>query len=185
MINRIPKRFQGFTLKTFKGDVWKKALLFLEAGKSLFLSGICGSGKTHLAVALLYEWELWTSNKRKAAEKNRETWKEPRGIFLTSGEFFLELKESFERNGERSVVDEYSRADLLVLDDMGSEKVSEWSRQMTYLLLDRRYREMKQTIITSNLDLQGISQQIDDRVASRIADGEIVVMPKKDWRVQK
>ena len=184
MINKIPKRFQGFTLKTFKGDQ-RRAPEFLRAGKSLFLSGICGSGKTHLAVALLYEWERSVAVQREKAKEERIEWREQRGIFLTSGEFFLELKESFERNGERGVVDGYSRAALLVLDDLGSEKISEWSRQMTYLLLDRRYRECKQTIITSNLDLQGISQQIDDRVASRIADGEIVVMPPKDWRVKR
>ena len=80
----------------------------------------------------------------------------------------------------------YANVGLLVLDDLGAEKTSDWSRQVFYLLLDRRYREMKQTIITTNLSLEQIAETFDDRVASRLCEmGVTIELKGKDKRVEK
>jgi DNA replication protein DnaC len=107
--------------------------------------------------------------------------------FLPSSEFFLTLKASFSHDtGEIEVLSKFAGVKILLLDDIGSEKVSDWSKQMFYALIDRRYRNMAQTVITSNLTLQQLSETIDDRIASRISEMCLVVELKgNDFRLKQ
>ena len=74
----------------------------------------------------------------------------------------------------------------LALDDIGSEKATDWALQMLYLLIDRRYSQMLKTIITSNLTLDQIADRLDDRISSRIAGMcKIVSIKGKDRRLAK
>lgn len=108
-------------------------------------------------------------------------------MFLPAAEFFVELKDTFGGSGsEKDVLDRYSKTPLLCIDDIGAEKISDWSRQMFYTLIDRRYREEKQTIITSNLDLEMIAKLIDDRISSRIVGMGIVLnLTGEDYRLNQ
>jgi len=78
---------------------------------------------------------------------------------------------------------------LLVLDDLGAEKVSDFVLQTLYDLLDRRYGECLETIITSNLSLDQLTVHYGshgDRLASRIAGmGPALVLKGKDRRWQR
>ena len=66
-------------------------------------------------------------------------------------------------------MDKYGDYHLLVLDDFGVEKISDWSYQLLYMLINRRYNNLKTTIFTSNFSLEQIAQQLgDDRLTSRI-----------------
>lgn len=72
-------------------------------------------------------------------------------------------------NNESSIIEQYQKCKLLVLDDFGAEKMSEWSYQVLYLIISYRYDEMLPTIYTSNLSLQELATKLnDDRVPSRI-----------------
>ena len=76
------------------------------------------------------------------------------------------------------------RKKCLILDDMGAEKTSEWSIQTLYSIIDRRYRDEKQTLITSNLTLDEIAEKVGDRIASRIAGMcKVVEIKGKDRRI--
>jgi len=73
---------------------------------------------------------------------------------------------------------------VLLLDDIGAEKASEWVKQTLYLIIDNRYGNMKKTFITSNLTLNQISNQLDDRISSRIAGmSNTIRMQGKDRRL--
>ena len=177
---KIPKRYMGKTLGLFLGfdnekEIAKEAIL---NNKSVFLSGGCGTGKTHLAIALLLEW----FNKYRPDSNNQYGFP----VFIPSVEFFLELKNTFGNDeSEKYILDRYTKPELLCIDDVGAEKISDWSRQMFYTLVDRRYREEKQTIITSNLSLADISKLIDDRIASRIAgQGAVINLVAEDFRLK-
>jgi len=177
----LPERYRGKALP--KTPQAKRALISILKDESLFITGACGSGKTHLAVALMNAW--FADGLKDVEGKLIQT--KGQAVFLPAVELFLEIKQSFDREGEseKTILDKYSDVSLLVIDDLGAEKVSDWSRMVLYLLIDRRYREMKQTIITSNLSQSELAS-IDDRIASRLSEmGLVLDLGKKDWRVKR
>lgn len=177
----LPKRLKGKSLENLVGYESQKliAIAAIKNGDSIFLSGPCGSGKSHFAYSLFAVW--LEAHRKDVGEFSLEA------RFLPAVEFFHELRSTFGDHTEASedqVMNQYGRDDLLLIDDVGAEKVSDWSRQMFYLLVDRRYRNCQQTIITSNLSLKQLSTAIDDRIASRIAEmGPVIELDGEDWRV--
>jgi DNA replication protein DnaC len=152
---------------------------------SILFVGKTGCGKTHLAVAIV-----------------RELVK--RGVivdakFITAPELLLEIRATFGKQKKQSdpfdggrdpdtegeVIDRYSKCELLILDDLGSEKVSDFTIQSLYLVIDRRNRELKPTIVTTNLSLEEIETQIDARMASRLADMKVVKLTMPDYRKKR
>jgi len=176
----IPLRYHGKTLKTLQNcPEAKKAMAAIKTGESLFITGACGTGKTHLAIGLMCAWYAENRGPRGYVDD-----KAP--IFLPAAELFLQLKQSFDGEGEKAVLDRYSLPQLLVIDDIGAEKVSDWSRQVFYTLIDRRYRNMQLTIITSNLSLSDFAARFDDRIVSRLCEmGEVITLKGKDRRLKK
>ena len=182
-VTGIPPRLKDKEITHLVGvdDKVGRALDAMRKKQSIFITGACGTGKTHLAKTLL------VSATSLYPRTSPEMGKWIRFHFLPSSEFFFELKGAFNNAGEEEkLMLEWSISEWLVIDDIGSEKVSDWSRQMLYLLIDRRYRNMMPTIITSNLTLKQLSEQIDDRIASRIYEMGIVVdMGNVDYRFKK
>ena len=129
--------------------------------QSYFIHGNAGVGKTVLAARLYME-----------AKKQHYLNPCPDHIlFLSTSEFFNELKSSFNNSelDEQVILAKYSEAEFLVLDDLGSERSTEWVMSMLYLLINRRYESMLTTIITSNYDLDELDEKLDDvRIPSRI-----------------
>jgi len=103
-------------------------------------------------------------------------------------DLLLEIRECFSgRTGdsESSLIEKYTGRKCLILDDLGPEKSSEWSIQTLYSIIDRRYRDVRQTLITSNLTLDEIAEKVGDRIASRIAGMcEVVEIKGKDRRLK-
>ena len=184
----MPDQFRRYTLSTLsdRSKEIDKATHAAKMGKWLFFTGSPGTGKTHFGCGVL-RMLAQEMSQMKVPPINGSITPDIRLRLVSSCEFFLEIKESYgsDRNGEKEVLGRYSHGtDVLLLDDVGAEKVSEWSRQLFYLLIDRRYRGCLQTIITSNLSLAQMSAMMDDRIASRIAEtGVVIDLGKKDWRV--
>ncbi len=182
----IPPRYAGKGLIE-TNPVHQMALKLIQHGKSLLLTGACGSGKTHLAVALLNWWYA------EQLTENREGRIFPlkRGRFVVVPDLLLEIKaswdekENFRGENEKEIIDRYGFYSFLVLDDLGSETMSEWSRTVISNIINRRYNECKQTIITTNLSTAELAA-IDDRIPSRFSEmGQIIDLGKKDWRVNR
>jgi hypothetical protein len=135
----------------------------------------------------------------------RPTWPWPisRRTFLAHGEehcrfmrtvdLLKAIRNSFNDNSgdsEKYLLDYYgAKVPFLVLDDLGAEKVSDFVLQTLYDLLDRRYGECLETLITSNLSLEELAGHYlghGDRLASRIAGmGPTLVLRGKDRRWQR
>jgi DNA replication protein DnaC len=172
----IPARFIGKSLSNFQGyeaevDLARQAI---SRGKSAFISGPPGVGKTHMAygLALLYYSKHFAIRSIP--------------VFISSARLLLDLKSSIDEGNERATIRHYGTTPFLVIDDLGAERISDWSRQQMYLILDWRYNDMRQTVITSNLTLEKVAELIDDRLASRLVEmGEIITLKGGDWRVER
>ena len=191
----IPTRYWRKGIDTFDEKMGRGAIFKAVAagniGKSIFMHGSCGTGKTHLAVALMYDW-LSRHMEYANTGWDEVAIKAKRGVplFLSAPELILKIKASWSdqeiqrAESEKGLLDKYSSVPLLVIDDLGAEKISEWSKGVFYLLIDRRYRGNKQTIVTSNLDLKRISEEVDDRISSRLCEmGVVINMGSEDYRI--
>lgn len=180
--NGTPQMF----LKARISDFPPTAKRYIKYEKGLYIYGDRGTGKTHLAVALMRE----ALSEVKVIMKNGDYAIDNKRVphFISIPELLLEIKHSYSegKSSEKIIIDKYTEKDFLVLDDLGVEKTTEWTMQILYIIVDRRYREEKKTLFTSNLTIGEISDKLDDRIASRIA-GMCVPIPMfgKDRRIEK
>lgn len=79
------------------------------------------------------------------------------------------IKELYKTHDKCGYIDDLVSADLLVLDDLGTEQRSEFSAEQLYSVIDERYKAQKPIIVTSNLDYDKL-KQVDDITYKRIYD---------------
>jgi predicted ATPase len=166
----VPIRFQAAKPEDIDPFTWSQYEEALADKEGLFLHGPAGTGKTHLAVAAMHALP------RHRGER-----------FVSVPELLMELRNTF-RDGERvseiDIIDRYASAPLLILDDLGAEKSTDFAIQALYIIIDRRYARMLPTIITSNLSVDEIAEKVGDRIASRIAGMcKVIEMQGKDRRI--
>lgn len=117
-----------------------------QSGRGLYLAGNPGTGKTHLAVAVV----------RALAER------ELGGIIFTSSMDLLDrLKQSYDSQegpSEAELIEEYKNAPLLVIDDLGKEYGTVWAMGQLSKIIHARYAEDRPMIITSNFALDDIGE---------------------------
>lgn len=156
--SEMPERWKNYTLDKFetcdadtqnaKGRITKFVAWFTEAYKSgttnrntngLMLLGNSGTGKTHLAAAALNE--IIRSNPGIPV------------IGSTMGEMLGKLKATYDENAttaEEEVLRLYTQIPLLLIDDLGSEQITEWAIDRIFAIVNGRYNAALPTIITSN-----------------------------------
>lgn len=175
---RVPARYRGCTLANFAAEAaapraaWEKAVSFASgyphtgesAGLGLLFTGTNGIGKTHLAVAVL----------RELAETKRL-----RGQFWDFHELMREIRSSYNpdvRMTETEVLDPIIKTDLLVLDDLGAWKMTDWMNDTLFYILNQRYVHQRPSIITTNFeDKDGADIRRLDREGGEASDREYLV----------
>jgi len=145
--------------------------------RGLYLHGKTGTGKTQTAALIALE-------SIKAGRIKGENW-----AFLNYPKFIMRLQASFkDKTGESAddLLSRYADIPYLIIDDLGAEKPTEFVRQSTYFLINEREMYERFTIITSNFSLKYLDENIDPRIASRIAGmADIVEMGGGDKRLLK
>lgn len=139
------------------------------SGNGAFLYGLPGRGKSFQAAALLMRaWDVLTARRG-----------HPPGCRWWRTDLMLNHMRSLQGKGEFIAwFDDILTCDVLVLDDFGAERVTEWAREQLLLILSERYDQHRCTILTSNFSLgelaHRISESTDDpsgeRIASRISE---------------
>lgn len=78
---------------------------------------------------------------------------------------FIELLSMIqaEKQGESDVLCALDAAKLVVLDDLGAERSTDYALEKVYNIIDRRYRKCLPMIITTNLSIQDMAQEEDVR----------------------
>ncbi len=165
----VPVIFQSASMKDLVGGT----LQSLSIDQSYFIKGDVGVGKSHMAVAIMRGY--LKSVKPEYDEQRKEYLindaESHQPIFIEVPELLLRIRDTYNDNNgesEKDIVEFFTRTPFLVLDDLGTEKASEFSTLMLYLIINRRCTSGKTTIITSNLDLDQIRDRLSDRISSRI-----------------
>jgi DNA replication protein DnaC len=174
--NYIPQtKAQQAALKTCK----EYGLMNIKQGKGLFLFGLFGTGKTHLAVATVrglmesapdmfgervnHDLELY--------EPDSETYKGCCCSFFSTVDLLDSMRPGGSEHKQKKGDWYFHRAkydDLVVLDDIGAERATDWVEERLYAIVDTRYRMQRATIFTSNLSEKQMQGQLGGRIVSRI-----------------
>ncbi len=202
---RIPPRLVGASFETYKPTCseQERALEKCRAfaangldniiqGRGLFFQGPVGTGKSHLSVSTLRT--IVESNigrfGRPASENGFVGEPVYAGFYcsmVSVVDLLSMLRESFSaeqiRAPARRLLHQARNDAVVILDDIGAEKPSEWVEEQLYALIDIRYRMQRSTIFTTNCSMKQLEGQIGSRSVSRIIEMcEGVKVGGEDWR---
>lgn len=154
----------------------KKELLKNCINKSIFCYGNSGTGKTVFATSLAISYI-------KADKKVK---------YCSYPAFIMELRNAYRKDNPDiktpwDIAEDVAKFNgVLILDDLGAEKTTDFVREITYFILNEREINLLTTIITSNFSLDELNNMIDSRVSSRIAGMcEVLHFTGEDRRIKK
>jgi chromosomal replication initiation ATPase DnaA len=149
----IPRRFWDARPEHFTDPLGGEisAWSALDEPPNLVLLGAVGVGKSHAAAAAI--------RPRFAAGATV--------VFVPVGELLDSL--DWRRPDSAETMERLCQVDLLVVDDLGTERSNEWTGERLYLVVNRRWLDMRPTIITSNLDPDQLTEAVGERTYSRLA----------------
>jgi DNA replication protein DnaC len=138
----------------------------IAKGDGLYLhSNTKGNGKTSWAFKIMKHYLNWCSQNYGIDYKVR-------GYYVNVSELFDLLRNSFgEKAGTIKEIEKgIYEADLVIFDDIGFEKSTDWVKNKLYNYINYRYQNNKSMLFTSNLSLKELSTQLDDRISDRISE---------------
>lgn len=128
-----------------------------EGGRTLMvLSETKGNGKSHTAYAV-----------------GNEVVRDP-GIW-TAAWNVADLNEAIRPDGDPTALDVARECTLLILDDLGGERMTDWTLGELTKIVDTRWREGRRTVVTTNLTAEELFDRYGDRILDRLRD-EITVV---------
>lgn len=184
---RIPKRYEKCSFDSYfaLNPSQEAALAFAKQAAEgypsyevgLLFLGTCGVGKTHLAVSIL----------KALIDKNISC------LFYDFRDLLKEIQDSWNsatQSSEMTVLAPVYSAEVLVLDELGASKPTEWVRDTMTHIINKRYNDKKVTIFTSNyLDAkpgpadETLQERVGERLRSRLHEMcKVVSITGEDYR---
>ena len=179
-ISQSDKTFETFNHKNVEPEILvakAQAILAAKNQTNLILAGKPGTGKTHLASAIALA----------AMKEGRKA------IFKSLPELLDEICCAFQNNADpQSLMLKYKRVPCLVLDDWGKEKTTEARLDYLYQIIDYRYRNGLQTILTTNaFNVEGLknrwnADKIEPLVSRILENGKwVTIYNSENYRLKK
>lgn len=162
-------RFAGCTLENFKvlpgtktayqatENFIRNISANIQAGKGLLLFGPPGNGKSHLAATIV-----------RSALATGYT-----AFFERVPRLLIKIKATYSENSgitEADILERMVQAGVIVLDDAGAEKWTQWTEPTLYTIVDERYSHKKALVITTNSSLEQLENKIGTRAMDRILE---------------
>ena len=173
-LSRVGPRHSQATMDDFgDGEKKQEIMNWLNGPLTEFVliqGSNSGTGKTHLASAMMLSFIKKTHK---------------RALFVPAVDMLLAVRDTFNddvKATETQVIENWQIVDLLVIDDLGTEKTSDYSQQVMYQVVSTRYNNKLPTIVTTNASSADIKEKNGTRIFSRIASGLVVVLDGADLR---
>jgi len=128
------------------------------SGKNIILTGKKGTGKTHLISAII----------KNILKRNIKF----KVFFFTLTNFLTKIKNDF--SIYYNYFEDVANCDILIIEDLGQEKLSDFDKQTVFNLINERYRRKKSIFVTTNISGKGITEAIGSTTFSRIYEGASV-----------
>jgi DNA replication protein DnaC len=181
----IPKRFRGVSfdrkpicdldtfvlrhVRDFTANVDKR----IDAGDGLWFFGDVGTGKTSLAMLV----------SRTVLEAGHSV------AIYSVPRLLAEIKDTYDRDSGDSYMQLFRRlcaVDLLHLDDLGAERTTEWVLEQLYSIVNERWQDSRSIVVTTNLGLDDLREQLGQRTVSRLGEtcGDPIPIMGPDLRVR-
>src|SRR5258708_424484 len=170
----LTPRAAAFTLATYpnkQSEAFQQILDFLSdwnGHEGLFLAGLYGRGKTGLLAGVLKEIAL------------RFVDTTHRLRFITGTDLMDELRSAIDREHRAAhdpsietysaLLDKVKFVRVLALDDLGTEKPTEFVLERLFSIINHRYEHELPTFVTTNLGLLDLAKRIDPRVFERLME---------------
>lgn len=171
-ISNLGERFSKSTFESFldrngSETAYKVAVKYVKTFKewndeSLLLWGEPGNGKTHIAAAIVNE----------LSKKGYIV------VFQSVPELLQRIRSTFNsenKENETQIMRALLECDLLILDDIGAEKTTEWVEEKLFNIIDGRYRKELPTLYTSNLEPKELKNQVGKRSYDRMVETSLTV----------
>lgn len=152
-------------------------LNFIEEGNNLYIySENCGNGKTTWAIRLMYSYfdKIW-----------HKSCFDCKALFVSVPKFLYNCKRSISQDvkGFEELCNHISEVDLVIWDDIGEMKASDYEHQILFQYIDDRINSKKSNIYTSNKNKEQLEDVLGVRLASRIYNcSECVEFLEEDKR---
>ncbi|EJP82547.1 ATP-binding protein [Bacillus phage vB_BceS_LY4] len=176
-ISNLGERFSKSTFESFldrngSETAYKIAMKYVKTfkewnGESLMIWGDPGNGKTHLAAAIVNE----------LSKKGYIV------VFQSVPELLQRIRSTFNsenKENETQIMRALLECDLLILDDIGAEKTTEWVEEKLFNIIDGRYRKELPTLYTSNLQPKELQNQVGKRSYDRMVETSLTVENKAE-----
>ena len=161
---------EKFTVSEANKKAFEICDAFNPETDNIYHFGATGTGKSHLAVIAA-----------------RKFWQKVE--IVKPCEIFRSIRSCEGAEGETEVISSYAQSLVLVIDDLGVGKDTEFAVTSMYEIIDRRYQSMLGgLIVTTNLSPDDLAKKLgDDRIPSRLAQmckGHIFSLSDQDWRIK-
>lgn len=163
----LPSRYADAVVTVPEVEAWVRAVVaesvaksrslvpYSHFGPSLLLLGPTGTGKTYQA---------WGAIRALCASGVRTLFQ-----VVTAADLYARMRPRHGVDSE-DVFETYARTGVLVLDDLGAAKNSEFTEEINYRLVNYRYERQKPTLITSNVLPKNLAEALGERVTSRLVE---------------
>lgn len=166
-IHNLGERFKESSFETFiprpgAEQAYKFAKMYVNdfdswEEESLIFWGVPGNGKTHLVAAVANELD----RQGKIV------------VFISMPDLLEKIKGTFNKDSsesEEQIMRALHACDLLIIDDIGAERVTEWVEEVIFRIVDGRYRKKKPIAATSNLKPKLLADKIGERSYDRLTE---------------
>ena len=178
-LSRMPEKYRyNITLEAKENEIpafealneYKESVLEkVNAGEGLYIWGkSTGNGKTSWACKIMSHYF------RKIAF---DTGLENEGLYIFLPTFLEELRDNYDNKDPdfEQVLTMVKSCKLLIIDDIGAERVTDWVRERVVSIINTRVSNNLATIYTSNLSPEELREELGDRISSRVVGSSQVI----------